>query len=71
MVMALYAKHLTWPDYETGIEFSSNNKENMNCFMRKTGVLHICENKDADKRLCSCYTDSTILLLSISEISNL
>ena len=43
----------------------------------KTGFLHICENKDADQlrgnreadqRLCFRYTDSTIPLLSKSEI---
>ena len=46
----------------------------------KTGFLHICENKDADQlrgnreadqRLCFRYTDSTIPLLSKSEISSL
>ena len=43
-------------------------------------AFRICENKDADQlrsnreanqRLCFCYTDSTIPLLSNSEISNL
>ena len=47
--------------------------------MRKPAFC-ICENKDADKlrgnhaadqRLCFCYIDSTILLLSKSEISSL
>ena len=46
----------------------------------KTNVLHICENKDADQlrgnreadqRLCFHYIDSTIPLLSKSEISSL
>ena len=46
----------------------------------KTGFLHICENKDADQlrgnreadqRLCFRFTDSTIPLLSKSEISSL
>ena len=47
--------------------------------MRKQDFC-ICENKDADQlrgnseadqRLCFCYTDSTIPLLSESEISRL
>ena len=43
--------------------------------MRKPAFC-ICENKDADQlrgnqRLCSRYTDSTIPLLPISEISSL
>ena len=37
----------------------------------KTGFLHICENKDADQRLCFRYKDSTIPLLPKSEISSL
>ena len=46
----------------------------------KTGLLHICENKDADQfrgnreadqRLCFRYTDSTIPLPPTSEISSL
>ena len=45
----------------------------------KTGFLHKCENKDADQprgnreadqRLCSRYTDSTIPLLPKYEISS-
>ena len=47
---------------------------------KKTGFLHICKNKDADQlrgnreadqRLCFHYTDSTIPLLSKSEISSI
>ena len=38
--------------------------------MRKPAFC-ICENKDADQRLCFRYTDSTIPLLSKSEISSL
>ena len=47
--------------------------------MRKP-TFYICENKDADQlrgnreadqRLCFCYTDRTIPLLSKSEISSL
>ena len=47
---------------------------------QKTNVLHICENKDADQlhgkreadqRLCFRYIDSTIPLLSKSEISSI
>ena len=47
--------------------------------MRKPDFC-ICQNKDADQlrgnreadqRLCFCYTDSTIPLLSVSEISSL
>ena len=46
----------------------------------KTKILHICENKDedqlrgnceADQRLCFRYIDSTIPVLSKSEISSL
>ena len=46
----------------------------------KTGFLHICENKDADQlcgnreadqRLCFCYIESKISLLSKYEISSL
>ena len=52
---------------------------NLSLVMRKSAVC-ICENKDADQlrgnseadqRLCSRYIDSTIPLLSKSEISNL
>ena len=51
----------------------------MSHVMRKPAYC-ICENKDADQlrgnreadqRLCFCYTDSTIPLLSRSEISSL
>ena len=50
----------------------------MSCCTRKTTVC-ICENKDADQRsyceavqrLCYCYTDSTIPLLSKSKISSI
>ena len=34
----------------------------------KTGFLHICDNKDADQRICFRYIDSAIPLLSKSEI---
>ena len=47
---------------------------------KKTGFLHLCENKDADQlhrnreadqRLCFRYSDSTIPLLPKSKISSL
>ena len=40
----------------------------MSLIMRKPAFC-ICENKDADQRLCFRYTDSTISLLSRSAIS--
>ena len=58
------------------ISYPCDNKSRV---MRKTDVC-ICENKgadqllgnrEADQRLCFRYTDSTIPLLSESEISNL
>ena len=42
----------------------------MSRVMRKQ-ALYICENKDADQRLCFRYTDSTIPLLYESEISSI
>ena len=45
-------------------------KNDMSRVVRKPAVC-ICENKDADQRLCFRYTDSTIPLLSKSEISSL
>ena len=37
----------------------------------KTGFLHIFGNREADQRLCFRFIDSTIPLLSKSEISSL
>ena len=48
----------------------SLNKYNLSHIVRKPAFC-ICENKDADQRLCFRYTDSTIPLLSKSEISSL
>ena len=54
-------------------------KHYMSLVMRKPAIC-ICENKDADQlrdnreadqRLCFCYTDSTIPLLPKSEISSI
>ena len=54
-------------------------EDHTSCVMKKTDFC-ICENKDedqlrgnreADQHLCFRYTDSTIPLLSKSEISNL
>ena len=60
-------------------ENNSQQQANMSRVMRKPAFC-ICENKDADQlrgnreadqRLCFRYTDSTIPLLSKSEISSL
>ena len=65
--------------------FNKRNQFYMNSYANneryaKTGFLHICENKDtdqlrdnreADQRLCFRYTDSTLPLLPIFEISSL
>ena len=57
-----------------------SNKMTFEPHHENTGFLYICENKDADQlrsnreadqRLCFCYTDSTIPLLPKSEISSL
>ena len=63
-------------DYYCSTEILKNNNVNMSCVVRKPAFC-ICENKDADQlcgnrqadqRLCFCYTDSTIPLLPKSEI---
>ena len=69
--------------YASGYVFVSQNgidkQEHMSLVMRKPAFC-ICENKDADQlrgnrvadlRLCFRYTNSTIPLLPISEISSL
>ena len=64
---------------ETLLLAYAKTKAHMSRVMRKPDFC-ICENKDADQlrgnreadqRLCFCYTDSTIPLLPTSEISNL
>ena len=52
------------------IEFALWTKRHMSLVMRKPAFC-ICENKDADQRLCFHYIDSTIPHLSKSEISSL
>ena len=54
-------------------------EQNMSCVMRKPMICiyenkdpdQFCGNREADHRLCFRYIDSTISLLSISEISSL
>ena len=41
------------------------------CICENKGADQICSNCEADQHLCFRYTDSTILLLSKSEISSL
>ena len=41
------------------------------CLCKNKGADQLCGNHTADQRLCFCYIDSTITLLSISEISSL
>ena len=61
------------------IQFPTVNNTDLSLVMRKQRLC-ICKNKDADQlrgkrqadqRLCFCYIDSTIPLLSISKISGL
>ena len=63
----------------TSVEYGELNVVHMSRVVRKTAFC-ICENKDADQlrgnreadqRLCFRYADSTIPLLSISEILSL
>ena len=41
------------------------------CICENKDADHLCGNREADPRLCFCYTDSTISLLPKSEISSL
>ena len=41
------------------------------CICENKGADHLRGNREADQRLCFRYTDSTIIILLISEISSL
>ena len=41
------------------------------CICENKDADQLCGNREADHRLCICYTDSTICLLPIYEISGL
>ena len=41
------------------------------CIGKNKGADQLCSNCEADQRLCFCYTDSTIPLLSKTKISSL